>query len=73
MDERLIDDRIEVRKMLENGQVESAIKKLNQINPEILDSDRELYFEMKRQQLVELIKQNKLEEAIVFAQNNLSN
>ena len=59
--------------MIERGQIESAIKKLNEINQEILDSDRELYFEMKRQQLVELIKQNKLEEAIVFAQNNLSN
>ena len=73
MDERLIDERIEVRKMIERGEIEEAIKKMNEINPEILDTDRELYFEMKRQQLVELIKQNKLEEAIVFAQNNLSN
>jgi len=48
MDERLIDDRIEVRRMIERGQIESAIKKLNEINQEILDSDRELYFEMKR-------------------------
>ena len=73
IDERLIDERIEVRKMIERGMIEEAITKLNEINPEILDSDRELYFEMKRQQLVELIKLNKLEEAIIFAQNNLSN
>lgn len=59
--------------MIERGQIEEAIRKMNEINPEILDTDKELYFEMKRQQLVELIKQNKLEEAIVFAQNNLSN
>ena len=48
MDDRLIDERIEVRKMIERGQIEEAIKKMNEINPEILDTDRELYFEMKR-------------------------
>ena len=29
MDERLMDVRIEVRKMIENGQIEEAIKKMN--------------------------------------------
>jgi hypothetical protein len=29
MDERLMDERIEVRKMIENGQIEEAIKKMN--------------------------------------------
>ena len=48
IDERLIDERIEVRKMIERGMIAEAITKLNEINPEILDSDRELYFEMKR-------------------------
>jgi glucose-induced degradation protein 8 len=48
MDDRLIDERIEVRKMIERGQIEEAIRKMNEINPEILDTDRELYFEMKR-------------------------
>jgi len=48
MDDRLIDERIEVRKMIESGQIEEAIRKINEINPEILDTDRELYFEMKR-------------------------
>ena len=73
MDHELIDARIEVRRMIENGEIEEAIKKVNNINPEIMETNPELYFEMKRQQLVELIKGGKLEEAIVFAQNNLSN
>lgn len=67
MDEELIDARIEVRKMIEKGLIEEAIRKVNAINSEILDSNPELYFEMKRQQLVELIKEGKLEQAIVFA------
>jgi hypothetical protein len=54
------------------GDIEGAIKLTNAINPEILDKDPELYFELKRQQLVEMIKSGKVEEAIVFAQNNLS-
>lgn len=59
--------------MIESGEVEEAIKKVNRINPEILETNPELYFELKRQQLVELIKAGKLEDAIVFAQTNLSN
>ena len=73
MDHELIDARIEVRRMIENGDIDDAIKKVNCINPEILETNPELFFEMKRQQLVELIKGGKLEDAIVFAQNNLSN
>ena len=73
MDHELIDARIEVRRMIETGEIEEAIKKVNRIKPEILETNPEFYFELKRQQLVELIKAGKLEDAIVFAQTNLSN
>ena len=72
LDEELIDARIEVRKLIERGEVGEAIKRLNDINVEILDSNPDLYFELRRQQVVELFKQGKIEDAIVFAQNNLS-
>ncbi len=49
MDHELIDARIEVRRMIENGDIEEAIKKVNNINPEIMETNPELYFEMKRQ------------------------
>ena len=48
MDDELIESRIEVRRLIEDGHLEQAIKRLNDINPEILDSNAELYFEMKR-------------------------
>ena len=48
MDDELIESRIEVRRLIEEGHLEQAIKRLNDINPEILDSNAELYFEMKR-------------------------
>ena len=48
MDHELIDARIEVRRMIESGEVEEAIKKVNRINPEILETNPELYFELKR-------------------------
>ncbi|CDW78082.1 glucose-induced degradation protein 8 homolog [Stylonychia lemnae] len=72
MDEDLIDHRIEIRRLLEKGQIEEAISKIDTLNPEILDQNVELYFELKRQQLVELIKAKKIDEALVFAQANLS-
>jgi glucose-induced degradation protein 8 len=49
MDHELIDARIEVRRMIENGDIDDAIKKVNCINPEILETNPELFFEMKRQ------------------------
>jgi glucose-induced degradation protein 8 len=49
MDHELIDARIEVKRMIENGDIEDAIKKVNSINPEILETNPELFFEMKRQ------------------------
>ena len=73
MDEELIDSRIQVRKLIESGNIQQSIRKINEINPEILETNSELYFELKRQELVELIKAGKTEEAIVFAQTNLSN
>ena len=48
MDHELIDARIEIRRLIENGQIDIAIYQINRINPEILDSNPELYFELKR-------------------------
>ena len=35
MDEELIDQRIEIRKMIERGNIEEAINKINSLNPEV--------------------------------------
>ena len=49
MDKDLVDSRIEVRRLIEKGKIDEAIKKINSINPEILDTHAELYFELRRQ------------------------
>ena len=64
----LIDSRNEVRVLIEAGKVEEATRKINDINPELLEKNADLYFKLKKQQLIELIKAKKTEEAIMFAQ-----
>mmetsp|Transcript_37497 Transcript_37497/g.36053 ORF Transcript_37497/g.36053 Transcript_37497/m.36053 type:complete len:91 (+) Transcript_37497:271-543(+) len=52
--------------------IEEAIDQINNLNPEILDSEKDLYFDLKKQQLVELIRVGKTEEAIDFAQKKIA-
>eukprot|EP00347_Sterkiella_histriomuscorum_P021294 403334508 len=72
MDMELIDSRIEIRRLIEKGQIEEAINTVNRINPEILDQNIELQFELKRQHLVELIKAKNISDALMYAQTHLS-
>ncbi|KAJ4901985.1 LisH and RanBPM domains containing protein [Raphanus sativus] len=53
-----ITDRMAVKKAVQNGNVEDAIEKVNDLNPE--------------QRLIELIRQGKTEEALEFAQEELA-
>jgi hypothetical protein len=68
----LIDSRNEVRVLIEAGKVEEATRKINEINPELLEKNSHLYFKLKKQQLIELIKAKKTEEAIMFAQQKVA-
>lgn len=67
-----ITDRVAVRKALQNGNVEDAIEKVNDLNPEILDMNPQLFFHLQQQRLIELIRNGKLEEALEFAQEELA-
>ena len=68
----LIDQRIVIRKLILDGLIEEAIKQINELNPEILDKNSSLLFELKKQQLIELIKAKKTDEAIKFAQTRIA-
>lgn len=72
MDLGTITDRVAVRKALQNGNVEDAIEKVNDLNPEILDMNPQLFFHLQQQRLIELIRNGKLEEALEFAQEELA-
>ncbi|CAF2249396.1 unnamed protein product [Brassica rapa] len=48
-----------VRKAVQNGNVEDAIEKVNDLNFEILDRNPELFFHLQQQRVIELIRQEK--------------
>ncbi|XP_020270194.1 glucose-induced degradation protein 8 homolog isoform X2 [Asparagus officinalis] len=67
-----ITDRMAVKKAVQSGNVEDAIEKVNDLNPEILDTNPQLCFHLQQQRLIELIRQGKVEEALEFAQEELA-
>ncbi|EFA03726.1 glucose-induced degradation protein 8 homolog [Tribolium castaneum] len=67
-----LDDRISIRDAIMNGKIQEATALINQLHPELLDNDRYLYFHLQQQHLIELIRSNRVEEALAFAQSHLS-
>lgn len=67
-----ITDRMAVRKAVQCGNVEDAIEKVNDLNPEILDTNPQLFFHLQQQRLIELIRSGSVEEALQFAQEELA-
>lgn len=51
-----LDDRILIREAIQNGRIQEATQLVNQLHPELLDSDRYLYFHLQQLQLIELIR-----------------
>lgn len=66
-----LDERIKIREALEIGDVAKAINNINSLHPELIDTNRHLAFHLRQQQLIELIRGKRLEEALLFAQNHL--
>ncbi|GAA0175680.1 scaffold/adaptor protein [Lithospermum erythrorhizon] len=67
-----ITDRMAVKKAVQAGNVQDAIEKVNDLNPEILDTNPQLFFHLQQQRLIELIRNGKVEEALEFAQEELA-
>jgi hypothetical protein len=67
-----INDRMKIRTALQDGDVDSAMQQVNDLNVDILDSQPALLFQLQRQKLIELIRQGKVSEAIEFAQEELA-
>eukprot|EP00252_Welwitschia_mirabilis_P004390 TRINITY_DN14749_c0_g1_i1.p1 TRINITY_DN14749_c0_g1~~TRINITY_DN14749_c0_g1_i1.p1 ORF type:complete len:246 (+),score=64.06 TRINITY_DN14749_c0_g1_i1:148-885(+) len=67
-----ITDRMAVRRAVQSGNVQDAIEKVNDLNPEILDTNPQLFFHLQQQRLIELIRNGKVEEALEFAQEELA-
>lgn len=81
-----IDCRLQVRQAIQNGQIDEAISHLNSLNPDILDTTPAVYFHLKLQACLELIRALRLDtpqldeitmtqrilEIIEFARENLA-
>lgn len=67
-----ITDRMAVKQAVQSGDVEVAIERVNDLNPEILDTNPQLFFHLQQQRLIELIRKGKVEEALEFAQEELA-
>ncbi|KAJ8688281.1 hypothetical protein QAD02_024076 [Eretmocerus hayati] len=67
-----LDDRIRIRDAIQNGQIEEAKNLVNRLHPELLDNDRYLHFHLQQLHLIELIRAGRIEEALQFAQEQLS-
>ncbi|KAF2265835.1 hypothetical protein CC78DRAFT_532208 [Lojkania enalia] len=73
-----IQSRVEIRRAIHAGDIDTAINKINDINPQILDTDPALHFALLRLQLIELIRsctssaQSDITPALTFASSQLA-
>ncbi|GAB2210625.1 hypothetical protein Droror1_Dr00015895 [Drosera rotundifolia] len=67
-----VTDRMAVKSAVESENVAEAIEKLKVLNPKILDTNRQLFFRLQQQRMIELIKNGKNEEALDFGKELLA-
>ncbi|PSC71019.1 glucose-induced degradation 8-like protein [Micractinium conductrix] len=67
-----ITDRTEIRRAVQSGDVEQAIERVNDLDPDILERQQRLFFHLQQQRLIELIRGGQLAEALEFAQEYLA-
>ncbi|KAJ0417010.1 CTLH/CRA C-terminal to lish motif domain-containing protein [Aspergillus carlsbadensis] len=78
VDAEAIHERVEIRTAIYSGNIQSAIEKINELNPQILDENPSLHFALLRLQLVELIRSCSLDPdgditpALEFATSQLA-
>ncbi|GAA5870607.1 hypothetical protein JCM16303_001533 [Sporobolomyces ruberrimus] len=64
--------RRDIRSCVQRGKIQEALDKVVDLDPEILEHDPSLHFSLLQQHLIELIRQQKIPEALEFAQTELA-
>lgn len=82
MDLTFMQERLDIRSMIHDGEIDKAILKVKDLNPkvttyylcknQILEENQNLHFTLILQKLIELIKQNKILESLEYAQKELN-
>jgi len=64
--------RSQIRSAIQAGKITEAVELLNQLNPEILEKNEMLAFQLRQQQLIELIRAGETDTALQYAADNLA-
>jgi len=64
--------RMGIRNAIEAGRPAEAIDQVVDVNPEIVEERPELLFRLKKQEFIELVRQNRTDEALEFAERELA-
>ncbi|TXT04925.1 hypothetical protein VHUM_04008 [Vanrija humicola] len=67
IDQGMIQERMDIRKAVEDGRVEEAVRRVNELDPEILDTNPPLLFHLFLLRLIELIRAERVDDALEFA------
>ena len=67
----LIDKRVEIRHLIETGDILRGQSLINTHYPELLDNHRDLYFRLQQQHLIELIRKQKINEVLSYVHDQL--
>lgn len=68
----MMDRRVEIKHHIEEGDIMKAKSLINLHYPELLDSHRDLYFKLQQQHLIELIRQQKIDQVLNYVHEQLS-
>ncbi len=67
-----IQHRMDIRNAIQTGHIDQAVMLLNNLNPDILETNPALYFHLQQQKLIEFIRNGEVMQAIEFAQEELA-
>ncbi|KAI8988749.1 CTLH/CRA C-terminal to lish motif domain-containing protein [Pilobolus umbonatus] len=72
VDLQSIQERMDIRRAIQSGDIDTAIDLVNDLNPEILDTNPKLFFHLQQQRLIEYIRQGKYQQALEFASEEMA-
>lgn len=64
-----MDQRIQVKQLIHQGNIDQAISKITDLNPDILEGS--LLIQLQLQKLIETIKADQIEQALLYASNHI--
>jgi len=67
-----ISDRMAIRASVQAGNIQAAVDRVNELDPGLLGRNEHLAFHLLQQQLIEIIRDGRVEDALLFAQQHLA-